>query len=726
MAFFLVFAALQVVANEPAKQTSTASDPLEKWHANPPKTVSADPTVTVDGAPSIRFRREKSDANRFSVITQSLPIEFDGERIELRGKLRLRDVDGTVGLWLREDGPTGVLQLENMHSQHLSGSKDWADYSVSLPIDPKASKLFYGVLLEGTGTAWSNQPQLFVDGKPIADVPHVERKKSILETDTEFANGSGIHIDTLSNVQSDNLATLGEVWGFLKYFHPAVTSGTKQWDFELFRVMPKVIGATSRDAANRVLLDWIDSLGTVPPCSPCATPDTKAQMHTPIEWMHDTAKLGKPLSDALVHIYENRIAQQQFYVSLGAANKNPFFDNEMMYDKITFPDSGYALLAGYRFWSIIQYWYPYRDLVAGDWAQALRDSIPELASANDDTAFDRAMLKLIARVQDTHANLWSSLDSRPPVGDCQVPIAVRFIGDKAVIGEVRKDVAEKSDIRRGDVIDKLDGVAVSELVKEWLPYYAASNQPTRLRDIGRSMLRGACSTAHLQIDRAGKSLKVDAQRIQLSYAEQALGATHDLPGDTFRLLTPDIAYLKLSSLKIADVPGFITQASQTKGLIVDIRNYPAQFVVLTLGALLVEEPTPFAQFSSGDLSNPGEFTRRDTVTLKPRMPHYGGKVMILVDETSQSQAEYTAMALRSSPRAKVIGSTTAGADGNISEIPLPGARSAAISGLGVFYPDGRRTQQIGIIPDIVVKPTIAGIRDGKDEVLERAISEIGK
>jgi C-terminal processing protease CtpA/Prc len=72
----------------------------------------------------------------------------------------------------------------------------------------------------------------------------------------------------------------------------------------------------------------------------------------------------------------------------------------------------------------------------------------------------------------------------------------------------------------------------------------------------------------------------------------------------------------------------------------------------------------------------------------------------------------------------VIGSTTAGADGDVSQIPLPGGLNTMISGLGVFYPDQKPTQRIGIVPDIEVKPTIAGIRDGRDEVLEVAIRRV--
>jgi C-terminal processing protease CtpA/Prc len=49
-----------------------------------------------------------------------------------------------------------------------------------------------------------------------------------------------------------------------------------------------------------------------------------------------------------------------------------------------------------------------------------------------------------------------------------------------------------------------------------------------------------------------------------------------------------------------------------------------------------------------------------------------------------------------------------------------------ISGIGVYYPDGKETQRIGIVPDIEVKPTIRGILEGKDELLEKAIETINK
>jgi hypothetical protein len=39
----------------------------------------------------------------------------------------------------------------------------------------------------------------------------------------------------------------------------------------------------------------------------------------------------------------------------------------------------------------------------------------------------------------------------------------------------------------------------------------------------------------------------------------------------------------------------------------------------------------------------------------------------------------------------------------------------------VRHADGRQLQRIGLVPDVPAAPTIQGIREGKDEVLDRAV-----
>ncbi|QKY10015.1 S41 family peptidase [Janthinobacterium lividum] len=547
--------------------------------------------------------------------------------------------------------------------------------------------------------------------------------KTAFETDHAFDAGSGIALDAVTPAQVDNLAVLGKVWGFLKYHHPLITAGGRQWDYELLRIMPRMLAAPDRAAGDAVLQDWIAGLGKLADCDPCAVP-AQGDLHLrpALQWMDDESLLGADLRADLRHIYRHRPASaSQFYLRLREQVGNPVFEHEIAYENIALPDAGFQLLALFRFWNIIEYWAPYRDTTGENWDDVLRQSLTRIALARDRASYQLEMMAVIARLHDTHANLWNSLRVRPPVGECHLPVKLRFIGDSAVVAGYREAGAETG-LQAGDVIASLDGVPVAKLVAAWRPYYAASNEAARLRDMAGKLTTGACGATRLQIRRGQADMEMTAQRVPVR--RQAGADTHDREGEAFQRLGDDIAYLKLSTLKRADVAAHMAAAAGSRGLIIDMRNYPREFVVFALGAYLVDRPTEFARFTKGDLGNPGAFHWSGAAALRPQALHYAGKVMLLVDEVSQSQSEYTAMALRVAPRAKVVGSTTAGADGNISPFSLPGGLSTMISGIGVFYPDRRPTQRVGIIPDIEVRPTIAGIRAGRDEVLEAAIAEI--
>ena len=79
------------------------------------------------------------------------------------------------------------------------------------------------------------------------------------------------------------------------------------------------------------------------------------------------------------------------------------------------------------------------------------------------------------------------------------------------------------------------------------------------------------------------------------------------------------------------------------------------------------------------------------------------------------------MALRMVPNSKVFGSTTAGADGNVTLFEMPGGLRTQISALGIYTPEKKETQRVGIIADVRVEPTLDDIRQGKDRILETAL-----
>lgn len=158
-----------------------------------------------------------------------------------------------------------------------------------------------------------------------------------------------------------------------------------------------------------------------------------------------------------------------------------------------------------------------------------------------------------------------------------------------------------------------------------------------------------------------------------------------------------------------------------------MRCYPSDFMPFAFGDYIKPKASPFVKFTTGNVNTPGLFTF--TANLQngnTNTAYYKGKIVVIVNEKTQSQAEYTTMAFYTAPDITVIGSTTAGADGNVSEIRLPGGVSTYISGIGVYYPDGSETQRSGVKIDEVIKPTIKGIKEAKDELLDRAIEIINR
>jgi C-terminal processing protease CtpA/Prc len=94
---------------------------------------------------------------------------------------------------------------------------------------------------------------------------------------------------------------------------------------------------------------------------------------------------------------------------------------------------------------------------------------------------------------------------------------------------------------------------------------------------------------------------------------------------------------------------------------------------------------------------------------------------MLIDERSISQAEHTGLFFEAANGTKFIGSPTMGANGDVTNLSIPGGTYVSFTGQGVWHADGRQLQRLGLQPAVEVRPTLAGIRAGRDEVLEKAV-----
>lgn len=554
--------------------------------------------------------------------------------------------------------------------------------------------------------------------------------KAKASLDQEFITGSKIELHSLSPMQTDNLALLGKVWGFLKYHHPAVAKGDYNWDFELFRITPKILAVKTLTERNEILEKWISGLGAFKTVTPKTIAAKTIKYKPDFTWMK-VAGLSKSLMAQLEQLKIADRSQENYYVKLyDAETPVAIFQNEAAYASFKFPDAGYRLLALFKFWNIFEYFAPYKNIIDQPWSKVLKTYIPTFITAKDELAYKLAVAAFVAEIQDSHADV-SPYDNtfKNFYGALKPNIEVVFVDNSPVVNYSHDQVQGLSTLKKGDVIQSINNVPVAQLMKEKLPYMVASNRPTQLRKLAQLFLRTNDTLMQVGYLRDGKVEKTNLK----CYPYNKLNYRKTLATDTgFKMISPDVAYFHPGRSSLKQIAAVMPLANKAKAIIIDMRTYPRQTgFTWEIGKYLFSQPTDVASYTAGSTETPGLFTFLPEEYMKmvrigeSRSDHYKGMVVVLINEETQSLAELSTMALRARPNTLVVGSQTAGADGSVGmPVTFPGGLATGFTQIGVYYPDGKETQRIGIVPNVVVKPTVKGIKENKDEVLDKALDLI--
>ena len=371
-------------------------------------------------------------------------------------------------------------------------------------------------------------------------------------------------------------------------------------------------------------------------------------------------------------------------------------------------------------WNVFQHFYPYFDVVKTDWPAALREALVSAATDRDEDAFLDTLRLLVARLHDGHGNV--GLKTRDWTRYASLPLALSWIEDRLVVVAVTPGKADR--IRPGDVVLSLDGVPAAEALAKHERLTSGAT-PQWIRQVAVNRLgRGLIGeSVRLKIQPAAG----EPYEISLAYEVKFPFPAASRP-EKLAEIRPGIWYVDIDRINDDDFNAAVAKLAEARGVIFDLRGYPGKLSTVVLQHL-TDTPIDSARWNIPIVARPDRERMElqfSNWTLEPRKPRIRGKVAFLTDGRAISYAETYLGIVEHYKLAEIVGGPTAGTNGNINPFELPGGYAVNWTGMKVLKHDGSQHHGIGILPTVPVSPTIQGIREGRDEVLEKGIETVSR
>jgi len=359
---------------------------------------------------------------------------------------------------------------------------------------------------------------------------------------------------------------------------------------------------------------------------------------------------------------------------------------------VAFASVGERLFGLFNYWNAINYFNPNKHLLKEPWDSVLTTFIPRFINANDTASYYFTITDLVSHIHDSHG-FFGKLPEMKTVTEnysYTVPLPVNRIQEKYYIVGPGK-YSTLSAFQPWDDITAIDSIPINTYKQKFRSRFAYSNDWTFERDLCSYFLLGGKknSLVHLTILRGGKTMQLRATRTTSSYRPDYKLVSFNDDHKDIELLAGNIGYVNMGSLSRNRIDKMFDTLMNTKAIIFDIRNYPqgtAWSIVPRLtdhDSIAVKFGKPYVTYESINSPATSATSEYFTVNADKTKPYYKGKILLLCNEQTQSQAEYTIMMFQGAAgqRVTVIGSTTAGADGNVTAVRLPGGYNTYFSGL---------------------------------------------
>jgi hypothetical protein len=588
---------------------------------------------------------------------------YRGKRVRLRGAVRV-DVAGSGNqgqLWLRVDRAQRQMGFfDNMGDRPVT-SDEWQVYEIEGPVARDAVRIAFGAFLNGAGTMWVDGFELSV-GSDEAGWEVVPLENPGFEQVVE-GKPSGWSIGSAGYVYTPDEDAPQSGMLSLRVEKDVSTRSY------LFSEIPRTSEVIERElgaglAVQLPLAVFADEQGTLPHAQPGA---------------------GDALRSELKRIDMSSLTADETRVRLAD-----------------------IVIA----WNVFQHFYPYFDLVDVDWDRQLTLGLERALADESARDFFDTLRLLVAALQDGHGYVAHEGFTR----GYAPPLRLGWVEDRVAVTAS----GDTSRFQVGDVMVSIDGADAAEALREAERFYSGSPQWRHRRALAALPQGDEGTVARFVLERAGQRLEVSAER-----TEQGGRWRPERPH--IEELRPGIFYVNLDNTPMPDIDARMPELAAARGVIFDLRGYPDSNHDI-LRHLLPGPDTTTAWMRVPRIIYPDRENLVGYVEhgwgVQPAEPKITGKIVFITDERAISYAESVMGFVHGYHLGEIVGAPTAGANGNVNRIALPGGFHVTFTGMRVVKHDGSQLHTIGFLPTVPAQPTLAGLRAGRDEVLERALQVI--
>ena len=347
-------------------------------------------------------------------------------------------------------------------------------------------------------------------------------------------------------------------------------------------------------------------------------------------------------------------------------------------------------------------------------------SLPTDGRDTDSMRLATSLKKVAVALSDGHAQvLYRPLAA---AGIVPAPVRLRILDGHLTIVQRYGISPLEAGIELGDVIETINGIPWGKVAKSLAADLSFSTHWAHMLYVCNRILAGPSGgVIRLGINRAGKRMMVELPRVMTVAAD---GRVHERLGLPARVLTGNVGYLDLDNLTSGGVGKALEVVGHLGKWIIDARGQGNMVAWELAPQLATKRTVAGVCITNVDIADVGALPetqqRRRELVIEPAKGARRRKVVVLVDERTQSQSELSALFFKSLG-ALIVGSRTAGTVGDVTDIEAHPDVRISFSGQDVLTPQGVSLHGRGLDIDLQVRETPAAVRSGRDLPLEAAL-----